>query len=156
MEVSNFFFTKKKKFSLHPSHDLFPQTAEAPSLLHSASPQQPSTSGTECHCGSEQELPLSHQGRGCAPQQGNISPACLPLSPWLTAWGSASSCRQVLLCLLLPTTHKYTHGSLMWPLASVSVRSTKQESREGQRMQQERERGCNVIRRRKKDTEQEQ
>lgn len=31
-------------------------------------------------------------------------------------------------------------GSLRCPLASVSVRSTKQESREGQRMQQERER----------------
>ena len=75
-----FSLLRKKKNSLHPSHDLCPQTAEAPHCctVHPHSRHMPSTSGTECHRGSEQQLPLSHHGRGCAPQQGNTSSACLP------------------------------------------------------------------------------
>lgn len=141
-----FFFTDKINFSL--SHDLCPQTAEAPPCctVHPHSRQVPSASGTERAA----TAPVPPWERLC-PTAGQQLP-CLPHSPWLIAWSSAGSQGQVLLCLLLPTTHSYIHGSLRCPLASVSARGTQQESREGQRMQQERERGCDVTRsRRRKD-----
>lgn len=143
MEVGD--FTEKINFSL--SHDLCPQTAEAPPCctVHPHSRQVPSASGTERAA----TAPVPPWERLCPTAGQQLR--CLPHFPWLTAWGSAGSHGQVLLCLLLPTTHDYTHGSLRCLLASVSARVTQQGSR-GQRMQQERERGCIVTRsRRRKD-----
>lgn len=83
MEVGNFFFTKEKKPFLY----IHPMTC-APKLLRPliavwctpiAASTCPAPLVQNATVASEEQLPLSHHGRGCVPQQGSTSPACLLL-----------------------------------------------------------------------------
>lgn len=127
-----------------------PRTAEAPhcGTVHPHGKHMPNTSGTERHRGSEQHLPLSHHGRACVPQQGNTSPAHLlhPDSQHGALPDHTGRSSSAFSCPPHTSTHRGPSGA-PWPLSQQGAPSRRAKDK---RMQQERERGCDVVRRRRR------